>query len=264
MYKIGCNWSWALHALITKNQVNIDYIKTGAFGDFDECFDTMRALKPVLLHGLGHYETAGMEKTDAVDFERARRFITACGSPHYAMHLAVRNVDISTDMSPDDIFARIAKNITIFKKNIPVQLLVENIADTPQEVTLYDHYPFAEPEKISRVVKDNDMDMILDLTHAKITAMYRNWDIYDYLQALPLHRVREIHVNGSGYDTQGFPDDTHHAMEEVDKTLLTWVLQYTKPNIITLEYLGVPGEQTIEITENLIKQLTFLNSLNGG
>jgi len=261
MYKIGCNWSEALFDLVTTKQVNIDYIKTGAFGEFDKYFDTMRSLRPVLLHGLGHYERAGMKNIDIVDFKRANRLIAECGSPHYGLHLAITNADMSPSMSEEDIPKRMFEHIQVFKKNLTVPLLLENIPEAPQEKVLYDHYPYSGPEQISRIINDNDVDMILDITHAKIVTIHRGWNIHDYLRALPLERVREIHVNGSGHDENGFPDDPHNAMGGEDYALLDWVLKYTNPNIISLEYNGTPSEPPEVISENLLIQLKRLSQL---
>lgn len=52
------------------------------------------------------------------------------------------------------------------------------------------------PEQLNRLFIENDVSFLLDLTHAKITAKYRGWDIHDYIRQLSLNRVVEIHVNG--------------------------------------------------------------------
>jgi hypothetical protein len=261
MYKIGCNWSGELYHLLETGQVNVDYIKTGAFGEYDKHFGTMRSLRPVLLHGLGHYERAGMKDIDIVDFCRANRILAECGSPHYGLHLCITNADMSSSLRDEDIFQRMSDNIRLFQKNLSVPLLIENIPETPQEKVLYDHYPYAEPEKIEQVVRQCGVDMILDVTHAKITCIYKNWDVRDYLKALPLHKVKEIHINGSGHDGGGFPDDTHNAMSGEDYALLEWVLGHAKPGIISLEYVGIPSETPEEVAENLKTQLTRLSQL---
>ena len=282
MIKIGCNWSHELLALLTAKHVEIDYIKTGAFGLFEQDYVTMRALRPVLLHGLGHYEIAGMKNVDIVDFERANRLLHECGSPHFGLHLAITNQDMKMgkpmqenmgtsmqegmgqpmqiSMSEEDIPARMASVMRIFKKKLTVPLLLENIPESPQEVALYDYYPYSAPAQISKIIYDNDVGFLLDLTHAKIACMTRGWDVRDYLRALPLERIKEIHVNGVGRDEQGFPDDTHEAMEDEDFELLDFVLSYAKPEIISLEYVGTPRETSEQITEKLRVQLERLRS----
>lgn len=261
MCKIGCNWSKNLSNLIQKKQVEIDYIKNGAFRDFEEQFETMRSLKPILLHGLGYDEHSGMRDIGMVDFQRANKLIKRCDSPHYGLHLSIKNADISSYLSDEDIYKHMSKQIQIFKRNLSVPFLLENIPDSPEERTVFDHYPYAEPDKISKLLIDNDVNLLLDLSHARITTIYRNWDIYDFLKNIPLHRIKEIHVNGSAIDKQGFPVDTHEAMREEDYELLSWILEYSSPDIVTLEYQGVCSESPELISENLYNQLKKLNHL---
>jgi hypothetical protein len=262
MYKIACNWSEELCDLITSGRADVDYIKTGAFGGgFEKFYDKMRAMKPVLIHGLGHYEMAGSKSLDAVDFPRAKRLLLENNCPHYGVHLSITNKDMTPDLREEDIAARMFERVQVFKKEIPVPLLLENIPDTPQEKVLYDHFPYSKPEQISKVICDNDVGFLLDITHAKITCVYREWNIHDYLRALPQERVKEIHVNGSGFDEHGFPDDTHNAMAEVDFELLSFVLKYTNPAVVTLEYVGIPTESRQEVSENLCVQLARLKKL---
>jgi len=261
MYKIACNWSDPLADLIINRQINIDYIKAGAYGEFERQFDTIRSLKPILLHGLGYHERTGMENINLIDLQRANKIIKDCGCPHLGIHLAIKNSDMQSLMEPEDIYIRMSKHIQFFKKNLSVPVLLENIPDSPQERAVFDHYPYAEPERINRLLYDNDVNLLLDLAHAKVTALYKDWKIYEYLKNLPLDRIKEIHVSGSGYDQYGFPDDTHQAMCDDDYELLYWVLERSNPDIVTLEYVGIDSEPQDLILDNLysqIKKLEFI------
>jgi uncharacterized protein (UPF0276 family) len=175
--------------------------------------------------------------------------------------LAIENADMLYQMSDEEIHIHMSKQIQIFKKSLSVPLLLENIPDSPQDRTIFDHYPYAETEKISRLLIENNVALLLDLTHAKITALYRKWNIYEYLKGLPLNRVKEIHINGSGYDKQGFPADTHQSMNSEDYELLDWVLGYSNPDIVTLEYCGIKSESQETISTNLNYQLRELNHI---
>jgi uncharacterized protein (UPF0276 family) len=263
MCKLGCNWSDALAALLINGQVDIDYIKAGVYGEFEKRFDEMRSLKPILLHGLGCGEYAGMQRIENIDFQRVNQLITNCGSPHYGLHLAIENGDLPS-MEGEGIYMHMSRQIKIFKRSISVPLLLENIPDSPQDRTVFNHYPYAEAEKIASLLNDNDVGFLLDLTHAKITALYRQWSIYDYLGELPLTRIKEIHVNGSGYDNDGFPADTHQAMGAEDYEILDWVLNHSTPDIITLEYCGIGSESQETVCHNLQNQLAQLNRICHG
>jgi len=253
---IGCNWSKALKFFIEKDCVKIDYIKSGAYGTFNEQFSNMRSMRPILLHGLGYFERTGMKNIEIIDFNFANNLIRKCNSPHYGIHLAIKNSDMYPGMTDENIYECMSKQIQIFKNNLTVPLLLENIHDLPKERVLpIDHYPYIMPEQISRLLTDNDVSFLLDITHAKITAQHHGWNIYDYIRELPLNRVVEIHVNGSGYDKDGFLSDTHQAMENEDYKLLEWVLNYTNPNIVTLEYNGTESEDDDTVIYSLEKQL---------
>lgn len=91
---IGCNWSKALKFLIEKDAIKIDYIKSGAWGEFNEQFSTMRSMRPILLHGLGYSEDTGMKNIEIIDFNLANNLIKNCNSPHYGFHLAIKNSDM--------------------------------------------------------------------------------------------------------------------------------------------------------------------------
>ncbi|WP_242874667.1 multinuclear nonheme iron-dependent oxidase [Clostridium pasteurianum] len=242
--------------LIEKDYINVDYIKSGAYGNFNEQFSNMRSMRPILLHGLGYFERTGMRNIENIDFNFANNLIKKCGSPHYGVHLAIKNSDMYKGMTDEDIYEHMSKQIRIFKNNLEVPLLLENIPDSPKEhqITI-DHYPYVMPEQISRLVIDNDVLFLLDLTHAKITAEYHGWNIHDYVKELPLNRAMEIHVNGSGYDKDGFPSDTHEAMKNEDYNLLEWVLNYANPKIVTLEYSGIESEDNDTVKYSLKKQL---------
>lgn len=252
---IGCNWSKALKLLIEKNSIRIDYIKSFGYGNFKEDFKTMRSMRPILVHGLGYYENTGMNDIARIDFNSANSIIKKCNSPHYGLHLAIRANDMLTGMTEDDIYKRMSNQIQLFKKSLSVPLLLENSPDTPHDREAFDLYPYVMPEQIYKLVLENDVSFLLDITHAKITAKYRGWDIYDYIGRLPLDYVVEIHTNGSGHDENGFPMDTHQAMEEEDYELLEWVLDRTNPKIVTLEFNEVETEDYDKIIYSLEKQL---------
>lgn len=258
---IGCNWSKELKILLEENIVNVDYVKAGAFGSFHKEFQTMRSIRPVLLHGLGYFENAGIRNMEIIDFNRANSLIKKCGSPHYAVHLAIRNTDIYDGMNDKDICEHLCKNIKIFKDNLSVPLLIENTPDTIIERKECDFYPYFKPERISEISINMDVYFLLDIAHAKITAQDHGWDIYDYIRQLPLKRIKEIHLAGSSYNKDGFPIDTHKAMEDEDYKLLEWVLKYSNPDVVTLEYNGVKGEEEKLIIKNLQEQLNNINKI---
>lgn len=261
---IGCNWSESLKILLEKDAVKTDYIKSGAWGTFNEDFTVMRSMRPILLHGLGYFEHTGMKNIETVDFNFANNLIKKCDSPHYGIHLAIENSDMYDGMTDEDVYRRMCNIIGTFMKNLNVPLLLENVPDSPQDRVVFDHYPYIMPEQYNRIFNENGVSFLLDLTHAKITAEYHGWDVHDYIRKLPLDRISEIHVNGSGYDKDGFPDDTHESMKEEDYKLLQWVLCLSKPDIVTLEYSGKEWENQGTVISSLEMQLNKIYNILQG
>jgi uncharacterized protein len=259
---IGCNWSKALKILLEKDSVNVDYIKSGSYGSFHEQFSTMRSIRPILIHGLGYFENTGMENIEMIDFNSANSIIEKCDSPHYGLHLAIRKSDMYSGMNDEDIYERMCKQIQIFKKSLTVPLLLENSPDTPHDRKAFDLYPYIMPEQINRILRENDVSLLLDITHAKLTSKYRGFDVREYLGELLLDRVAEIHINGSGYDKDGFPMDAHQAMEEEDFKLLEWVLERTNPNIVTLEFNEIETENYDTVISSLERQLNQIEKMS--
>ena len=58
------------------------------------------------------------------------------------------------------------------------------------------------------MLRENDVSLLLDITHVKLTSKYNGIDVHEYLEMLLLNRVAEIHINGSGQDKDGYPMDT--------------------------------------------------------
>ena len=260
--RIGCNWSDALKILIEKGTVKVDYIKSGSYGSFNEQFSTMRSMCPLLIHGLGYFENTGMANIEMIDFNLANSIIEKCNSPHYGLHLAIRKSDMYPGMNNEDIYKCMCKHIQIFKKNLKVPLLLENSPDTPHDRKAFDLYPYIMPKQINRILVENDVSFLLDITHAKLTSKYNGLDVHEYLEGLLLNRVAEIHINGSGHDKNGYPMDTHQAMEEEDFKLLEWVLERTNPNIVTLEFNEIKTENYDTVISSLEIQLTRIQEMS--
>lgn len=57
---LGCNCSRELMDLIRENKVDVDYIKLGLFDMYADIVEESASIRPILLHGFGYDEYAGM------------------------------------------------------------------------------------------------------------------------------------------------------------------------------------------------------------
>jgi uncharacterized protein (UPF0276 family) len=238
--KLACNYSPQLMELLARGDVDVDYVKAGAYGLFLGKLGAIRAARPLLLHGMGGNERTGMPGYEALDFKRMNRLLREYGSPHLGIHLCRTNAD-AEGLGEAEIDARMVACALHFKRNLDVPLLLENTGDTPEERTVFDLRPFVEPERINGVLAQSGAEMLLDITHAKVTAEFRRWELAAYLGELSLGKVREIHITGSGIDADGAPYDAHGPMGDGDWAALDWTLGRAKAGIVTLEYGGPAG-----------------------
>ena len=95
-------------------------------------------------------------------------------------------------------------------------------------------------QRISHILEQIHCDMLLDTGHARIAASLRRMDIFEYFRQLPLHRVVQIHASGPR-ERNGQLADVHEPLQEEDYTILEWLLQRTRPQVLTLEYFRDPA-----------------------
>lgn len=239
---LACNYSKELVELLNEGAVEIDYIKLGLFHIYKDVLEEARSLKPVLLHGLGYNERTGMKNIEDVDWKYVNNSISKFQSPHYGIHLLSSIQDWSSLCTDREIVDHMINIVEIWKDNIQVPFLVENMP-----YSLFDKEKFgvmkfcSNTEIINEICEKTNVNLLLDIAHAKVAATNSGENVYDYLNRLPLHRVKEIHVVGTKEVENVELRDWHLEMNDEDYELLQWILSKTSPYIVTLEY-GGPGE----------------------
>jgi uncharacterized protein (UPF0276 family) len=129
------------------------------------------------------------------------------------------------------------KSIARVRETLSVPLVVENFP----YYNWWRHYKTgSEPEFLSELCEAGDLGFLLDIAHARCSAWHFKMDVKDYLDALPLHRLQEIHLAGTQFREPEGLRDTHTVIDETDYELLQYLLGKTTPRIITIEYGGMP------------------------
>ena len=104
-----------------------------------------------------------------------------------------------------------------------------------------------DPAVISEVVCRTGCGLLLDIAHAiRACEGSGRVDVQAYLNALPTHKLRELHVVGilPEPDEQGIRHD-HFAMTETDWAMTEWALAqiragaWREPETMAFEYGGV-------------------------
>jgi uncharacterized protein (UPF0276 family) len=248
--KLAVNFSEALLYLLRKNpNLPVDYIKvpTYPFPESFAQFETGEKYRRLLPHpaqpgvlDLGHPLPEQRFNRDLI-----REVIRRTASPYLSTHLEAR-----TEHFPEyfqyqhrnhptvsqALKERFLTAIATVKTETGLPLILENF---PYYTTLAHFRTGSEPDFISAICQEGDCGFLLDIAHARCSAWHMRREAESYIMALPLSRLREIHLAGVREESYGMRD-THTALDETDYSLLVKVLSRATPEIVTLEYGGMP------------------------
>ncbi len=127
------------------------------------------------------------------------------------------------------------KNFTeiksIFNNKIKIAVENNNYFSTPA----YNHV--TEPEFLKRVVIENDIEFLLDIAHAEITAINKDIDFDEYLNRLPLNKLIQVHLCRYGFTQKKMAYDAHDLPDQDEwNTLEKLALKYPSLKYMTIEY----------------------------
>ncbi len=260
--QLACNYSPQLIALLDARTARVDYIKCSRFDLADTEVRHAADYAPVLTHFL---PAAGAPPAEIDDFpwdwlNGLNRDVRA---PWVATHLEAPVDPDAVDETPsagavERIHACLLENIGVMERRLTVPLHLELIPYSRRR-------PVAaccvEPDFVTSVVRASDCPLLLDTAHAQVTAQTLGIPLYDYLQALPLDHLVEVHCSGV-IEEDGQLRDRHLELAEGDYLLLEWVRRHSAAQVITLEYGGTgPLFVWRSDAEALDSQLRRLRSL---
>ena len=239
---IGCNYSRSLLELLERGALDVDWIKLSRLDAIEMELAQARPRRPVLLHMLPN---AGCrpEQWEGFPWAELPRWASEAGSPHIALHLESRPEDwdepiaihYQTREQAQAVLRRFCAGIRDLRARLDLPVLVENCPLYPRHSMLR---LCAQPEAIWQVLEETGAGLLLDASHVRCTAWHLGVDPRAYARALPLERVREIHLAGPRLVRDFGLRDRHFALQQEDWALLEWLLAHTQPQIVTLEYGG--------------------------
>lgn len=246
--RFGIGWRPELAAGIFGHLDQIDIVEVIAddyFGAGERKVDTLRALGaqvPVTLHGVG----LGPASTVPIDPQRVEQFarlIERVRPEAWSEHLAwVRGGgwEIGHLAAPPRNALSIEgtlENLDRAQRIVGTAPLVENIAsliDPPMSV-------MSESEWLARVIRGADAKagLLLDLHNVHTNATNFRFDPYRFLDALPLERVRAIHIaGGKPLEDRILDDHLHDVPDPVYKLLEYVAARASQPLTVILERDG--------------------------
>jgi len=252
----GCNFSWELLELIYEDSNICDYIKIGAFGDTEEFLEIAYNLKPLLIHGFGWFERGGMSSTNIIDINLMNDLLYRYESPFLGMHALAYKKDV---ILIDNLLEHMVQTFREVNKKLNIPLTIENMDFS----TTYDYettiLETVKPEFLTSLINETELLLLLDTSHALVSAYQLGIDIYDYLECLPLERVKEIHITGSFLTKDNGYKDIHDIMNETDYEIARFLATHPRIvsscnlEIVTLEYGGLSNTDKKAIKHQLLE-----------
>lgn len=237
------NYSPQAAELLAGGRIEIDYFKTPPW---PEMIAKAERQRPVAVHFGFHAGTGQLDQTDWGEIED---ILKSTATIYVNAHLAADardGVPFDCDNpSPDEVEQIIADT------HADVAALVDRFG---AERVILENAPYRVgqghvnrvsvlPEVICDVIERHGCGLLLDISHARISADTLGMDPKDYIQALPVARLRELHFTGLHDLGGGFLMD-HLPVLEDDWPWLDWVLEgiekrnWGKAHMLAYEYGG--------------------------
>jgi uncharacterized protein (UPF0276 family) len=219
---------------------------------FDPTTIDIQAQVPVLLH-CSSMSIAGFVLPAEKTLDQIAGHVACTRTPWIGEHLAFISADaldggdavegtveLTYTVCPqlsEETVQRVDQNLKSLRSRFDVPIILEN---SPQ------YFPIpgstlTMPEFVATVAKQCDVDLLLDITHWLITAGNMRLDSAESAEALPLERVREVHLSGLSHQSGRWWDD--HAVPVPDEAfeLLERLAPRLQAQAVTFEYNWAPS-----------------------
>jgi len=234
--QFAVNYSTKLAELVKAGKVNCDLFKCP---EWEGLLKAAIAVKPVYLH---LDITLGGEQLPNLDFDLLNRMLAETATPHVNCHLGgMQDLNPNSKTDRKKLLKQWVKGLNVLKRefaNYPV--ISENL---PYEPSIPEMLLASDPELISTAIKETDTGLLLDISHARITADSCGIDYRQYVEQLPLDRLHELHITGLRR-YHGYLED-HFEMQPEDWPSTEWAAEqirteaWREPEIVAFEYGGV-------------------------
>ena len=234
--KFAVNYSTPLRDLITQGAVKVDLLKCP---EWDGIVNAAKLCSPVYIH----FEiSVGAHNIQKLNFALIERFLRTTHTPHLNIHLSNQPaLEADNPENRKKLLKNWKDDIAYLRDQLPgVKIIAENL---PWHEFLPQLRIAANPDLISDVIEECDLGLLLDLSHAQISAQSFGIDFTDYINRLPLQRLAELHITGIR-DYASFPTD-HFELQPHDWSVVEWAAEQIKssawrrPEIVAFEYGGI-------------------------
>ncbi|MEM1153408.1 MAG: DUF692 domain-containing protein [Pseudomonadota bacterium] len=205
-----------LGPLQAMDQGSVDFMEIapenwiGVGGRFRRQFRALAERYPMALHGLS-LDIGGPDPIDMQLVRSVKGLIDDIDAVVYSEHLTYCAAEGHLyDLLPipftEEAVHYVAARVKQVQDIIERPLVLENASYYAQP-----HADMSESEFVSAVLAESGSDLLLDVNNIYVNSINHRYDPVAYLDALPLERVRYIHVAGHFDEADDLKVDTHGA-----------------------------------------------------
>jgi len=182
----------------------------GVGGRFGKQFRQLAERHTIALHGLS-LDIGGPDPIDTELVRSVRALMTEINAPLYSEHLTYCAADGHLyDLLPipftEEAVHYVADRVRQVQDIIGMPLVLENASYYGQA-----YNDLSEAEFITAVLDESGCDLLLDVNNIYVNSINHRYDPLQFLDALPLQRVRYIHIAGHFDEAEDLKVDTHGA-----------------------------------------------------
>jgi uncharacterized protein len=240
------NYSHAAVSLRQQGRIHADFLKCP---DWPDHWAEFAAAGPVYIH---FRLMAAARRMDHIDWSLIAGLRDQSHSPFVNLHIAPylhwlteNGTHSEADLSEELLYAIARRDIEQATRRFGAEnVIIENAPYQDPYGTMA--RIGVDPVFLTRLTADTGCGFLLDLAHARITAQQLHIPEEAYVAALPVHRLREMHITGLSMQ-QGMAVD-HFPMTEADWPTAAWAFdcirsgKWAEPWVVTFEYGGIgPG-----------------------
>jgi len=270
---LAVNYSHIAARLFDEGRIQVDRFKCPAW---PETIAAVRARYAFYVHcplrvGMGIGDAEDTETNRPGDWDKYTHLLAESAAPWVSLHIGSKPSDFPDIPAVslarehvDRVRAALLRDVAAVVKRLGAErVIVENLFGWNG----YHLHACLLPEVIQAVVRETGCGFLLDLSHARMAARNLGLDEAAYVSALPLDRIREMHITGlqrfgepwlsrarqagaSEKEIREFAGDgviDHLPMTPADWPAYTWAMDrihagdWATPDIVAFEYGGVGG-----------------------
>jgi uncharacterized protein (UPF0276 family) len=184
---------------------------------------------PVAIHGV-HLSIGTMEPLREDHLDRMLEIGSQVNMVSFSEHLSMTEVsgydlDALTPLAfSQEVMDGVCRKIDAIQKKLKVPFLIENVSNR----FYVPGGDFTETEFINQILRKTGCGLLLDVTNVYTNSVNFGFNPYQWIDAVDLSKVQEVHLAGGFFDPEGFLMDTHdnQVSEEAWK-----LFEYTAPKL---------------------------------